>query len=82
MTPRTGKAASSGSGKARTVDTAGRVTPHEGTDQFDIYLNQRVRRCAALFDASARVPDSGNEEEGANAVRKAGATPVEDEPAC
>jgi hypothetical protein len=35
-----------------------RVTPHDGTDQFDIYPNQRVRRCAALFDDSARVTDS------------------------
>lgn len=39
------------------VGYGGRVTPHEGTDQFDIYPDQRVRRCAALFDASARVTD-------------------------
>ena len=34
-----------------------RVIPHVGTDQFDIYLDQRLRRCAGLFDAAARVTD-------------------------
>jgi len=34
-----------------------RVTPHAATDQFGIYPDQRVRRCAGLFDASARVTD-------------------------
>ncbi|HRZ54666.1 MAG TPA: hypothetical protein P5525_04305, partial [Candidatus Paceibacterota bacterium] len=34
-----------------------RVTPHAGTDQFGIYPDQRVRRCAGLFDVRARVTD-------------------------
>ncbi|MBE7502570.1 MAG: hypothetical protein HS113_20245, partial [Verrucomicrobiales bacterium] len=34
-----------------------RVIPHVGTDQFDIYPDQRLRRCAGLFDAAARVTD-------------------------
>ena len=34
-----------------------RVIPHVGTDQFDIYPDQQVKRCAGLFDASARVTD-------------------------
>ncbi|MCZ7640134.1 MAG: hypothetical protein M5U12_31205 [Verrucomicrobia bacterium] len=33
------------------------VIPHVGTDQFDIYPDQRLRRCAGLFDAAARVTD-------------------------
>lgn len=34
------------------------VKPHDGTDQFDIYPDQRGRRCATLFDAEARVTDA------------------------
>ncbi len=34
-----------------------RVIPHVGTDQFHIYPDQRLRRCAGLFDAAARVTD-------------------------
>ena len=32
-----------------------RITAHTASDQFGIYPDQRVRRCAGLFDASARV---------------------------
>jgi hypothetical protein len=34
------------------------VRPHDGTDQFDIYPDQRVRRFASLFDPAARVTDT------------------------
>ena len=34
-----------------------RVIPYVGTDQFDIYPDQRLRRCAGLFEAAARVTD-------------------------
>jgi hypothetical protein len=39
------------------IGYGGRVIPHVDTDRFDIYPDQRVRRCASLFDASARVTD-------------------------
>lgn len=34
------------------------VKPHDGTDQFDIYPNQRVKRCASLFDPAACLTDT------------------------
>jgi hypothetical protein len=33
------------------------VQPHAGTDCFDILLDQRLKRCAGLFDPEARLTD-------------------------
>jgi hypothetical protein len=35
----------------------GRIQAHAGTDRFDIYPDQRLKRCAGLFDSEARVTD-------------------------